>query len=140
MSAIQGFAMNTWNKVKLVTKVIEVRLRFIAILVATALLIGYWDTIENYWDKWTRPAAAVAGAVDVRPGVLLPDAPASGADQAWSRTAKCPSVRSAACRSRCGKKGEAPPLPQGVTGRVQLSPDRIQLAGIQTVEVAVSAA
>ncbi len=34
------------------------------------------------------------------------------------------------------KKGEAPPLPPGVTGRVQLSPERIQLAGIETSEIA----
>ena len=33
------------------------------------------------------------------------------------------------------KKGEAAKLPPGVTGRVQLSPERIQLAGIQTVPV-----
>ena len=33
------------------------------------------------------------------------------------------------------KKGEAAPLPAGITGRVQLSPERIQLAGIKTVPV-----
>ena len=33
------------------------------------------------------------------------------------------------------KKGEAAKLPAGITGRVQLSPERIQLAGIKTVAV-----
>ena len=33
------------------------------------------------------------------------------------------------------KKGEAAKLPEGITGRVQLSPERIQLAGIKTVTV-----
>ena len=33
------------------------------------------------------------------------------------------------------KKGEAAKLPEGITGRVQLSPERIQLAGIKTVPV-----
>ena len=33
------------------------------------------------------------------------------------------------------KKGEAAELPAGITGRVQLSPERIQLAGIKTVPV-----
>jgi Cu(I)/Ag(I) efflux system membrane fusion protein len=33
------------------------------------------------------------------------------------------------------KKGEAAKLPPGVTGRVQLSPERIQLAGVKTVAV-----
>ena len=32
-------------------------------------------------------------------------------------------------------KGKQEPLPEGVTARVQLSPDRIQLAGVQTIEV-----
>ena len=33
------------------------------------------------------------------------------------------------------KKGEAAKLPEGMTGRVQLSPERIQLAGIKTETV-----
>src|SRR5437016_3753915 len=41
-----------------VVKAVEIRLRFIAILVGIGLVIGYWDTIRNYWDKWTRPTAA----------------------------------------------------------------------------------
>ncbi|MGD0656395.1 MAG: hypothetical protein ABSA16_18840, partial [Thermoguttaceae bacterium] len=45
----------------IILKVIEVRLRFIAILLITALAIGYWDTITNYWDKWTRSAPAEIG-------------------------------------------------------------------------------
>ena len=33
------------------------------------------------------------------------------------------------------KKGEAAPLPPGITGRVQLSPDRVQLAGVETLAI-----
>ena len=50
-----------WKKFKLIIQVIEVRLRFIVVLVATGLLIGYWDTIKNYWEKYTRPAGVAAG-------------------------------------------------------------------------------
>jgi len=46
-----------------VFKAIEIRLRFIAVLVAIGLVIGYWDTIKNHWDKWTRPAAGVGVAL-----------------------------------------------------------------------------
>ena len=49
-----------WQRLKLILEVIEVRLRFIAILAATGLTIGYWDTIKNYWDKYTRPAAVAS--------------------------------------------------------------------------------
>ena len=43
-----------WQKFKLIFKVIEVRLRFIAILIAVAFFVGYWDTIKNHWEKATR--------------------------------------------------------------------------------------
>jgi membrane fusion protein, copper/silver efflux system len=125
---------STWQKIKLVIEVIEVRLRFILILVVTALFIGYWDTIKNYWEKWTRPAEAGVHAVasdqefycPMHPQVVRTSLEPNG------EVPKCPI---------CGmplslrKKGQAAPLPKGVTGRVQLSPERIQLAGIQTTEV-----
>ena len=39
-------------------------MRFIAVLVGIGLAIAYWDTIQNYWDRWTRPHAAVAEESD----------------------------------------------------------------------------
>ena len=43
-------------------------------------------------------------------------------------------ARSASCRSRNARRGtaEAEPLPAGVVNRVQLSPYRVVLAGVQT--------
>ena len=129
-----------WSKrLLLIVKVIEVRLRFIAILVAVALLIGYWDTIKNYWDKWTRPAACRGKSAPGRQEFYCPMHPKVIRDgyEPNGDVPKCPI---------CGmplslrKKGEKEPLPAGITGRVQLSPERIQLAGIQTVAVAVPAA
>src|SRR5262249_25624047 len=38
------------------------RLRFIAVLAAIGLVITQWDTLAAYYDKWTRPTEAVAGA------------------------------------------------------------------------------
>src|SRR5262245_30246688 len=52
-----------WERFKLVVKVVEVRLRFIAILIATALIVGYWDTIENYWQRETRADGRLYGLV-----------------------------------------------------------------------------
>jgi len=125
---------NFWQKFKLVVKVVEVRLRFIAILLITALVIGYWDTITNYWDKWTRstPAEISKMAKDeefycpMHPQVVRDNFDPNGA------TPHCPI---------CGmplslrKKGQAVKLPPGVTGRVQLSPERIELAGVETVQI-----
>src|SRR5437879_5417026 len=51
-----------WHNVWQVIKTIQARLRFIAILVAIGVLIGYWDTLSNYYEKWTRPAAGTETA------------------------------------------------------------------------------
>jgi Cu(I)/Ag(I) efflux system membrane fusion protein len=124
-----------WDKFKLVFKVIEIRLRFILILAATGGFIAYWDTIKNHWDKWTRPAATAQRELPadkefycpMDPGVVRSSYEPDGS------VPKCPI---------CGmplsqrSKGQSEPLPAGVTARVQLSPERIQMAGVQTVAVA----
>lgn len=113
-------------------KAIEIRLRFIAILVGIGLIIGYWDTIKNYWDKWTRPAG---GGVAVSAGeeFYCPMHPSVVRDKPDPGGAipKCP-----ICGMPLSKrqKGELEQLPEGITSRVQLSPYRIELAGIKTVE------
>ena len=43
------------QKFRLVGLVILKRVRFIVILCAVGMFIGYWDTVKNYWDKWTQP-------------------------------------------------------------------------------------
>ena len=123
-----------WQRFKLVAKVIEVRLRFVAVLVVTGLVIGYWDTLKNHWDRWTRrPNAAVivqSGTelyCPMHPSVVRPGLEPNG------EIPKCPI---------CGmplslrRKGEAAPLAANVTGRVQLTPERIELAGVKTEEIA----
>ena len=126
--------LSTWQKIKLVVRVIEVRLRFILVLVATALGIGYWDTIKNYVEKWTRPAEAAEQTLPADQEFYCPMHPqvVRNGLEPNGEVPKCPI---------CGMplslrtKGQLPALARGVTGRVQLSPDRIQLAGIQTALV-----
>ncbi|MGN6546160.1 MAG: efflux RND transporter periplasmic adaptor subunit, partial [Aureliella sp.] len=115
-------------------RMIEVRLRFVAVLVGLGLIIGYWDTIRNYWDRWTRPAVATASNVasdtefycPMDPSVVRPGLEPNGS------VPKCPI---------CGmplslrKKGAPVELPPGVVGRVTLSPSRVRMAGIRTSEI-----
>src|SRR4051812_13549490 len=59
--------LSRWQKVRLVVKVVELRLRFIALMTVTGLVFGYWDTIWNAYEKWSRPpgihpSAATASA------------------------------------------------------------------------------
>ncbi|MGA8616651.1 MAG: efflux RND transporter periplasmic adaptor subunit, partial [Xanthobacteraceae bacterium] len=148
--------LTTWQRLRLIFKVVEIRLRFIAILVLVALFVGYWDTIQNHWEKQTRSDGAVysvvrqtlgkqavhwlwpqAGVVSnqvnteyfcpMHPNVVRQTLEPDGS------VPKCPI---------CGmplslrKKGEVPKLPNGVLSRKQYSPEQIQSTGISTVEVA----
>ncbi len=107
---------------------LEIRLRFILILVVTALLVGYWDHIENYYERWQRQRAAVDGPSGTA-------APLSEFEYYCGmhpfvirdHPGKCPI---------CGmdlvqrKRGAPSTLPEGVFARVQVSPDRIMQAGV----------
>jgi membrane fusion protein, copper/silver efflux system len=115
---------NVWT----VTKVIFARLRFLAVFVFAALIVGYWDDIRNHVDKWTRPevAPAVAGVSDVEyycpmhPNVVRPE------------PGNCPTCGMPLVRRA---KGEAQVLPANVMARVQISPQQVALAGVQTTPV-----
>ena len=113
-------------------KAAEIRLRFIAILVGIGLVIGYWDTIKNHWDKWTRPAAGGV-ALSTNDEFYCPMHPSVVRDKPDPGGAipKCP-----ICGMPLSKrtKGGRSQLPSGVISRVQFSPYRVELAGIKTVE------
>ena len=53
--------LTRWQKFRMVVKVVELRLRFIALMAATGLVFAYWDTLWNHYDKWTRPAGRALG-------------------------------------------------------------------------------
>jgi hypothetical protein len=122
------------QKFQLVGLVILKRLRFIAILLGVGIFIGYWDTVMNYWEKWTHSQSSVAQELDPGHEFYCPMDPqvVRSTYEPNGDVPKCPI---------CGmplsqrKKGETVKLPEGITGRVQLSPERIQLAGIKTVAV-----
>src|SRR3954453_9358293 len=50
--------LSRWKKFRLVVKVVELRLRFIALMAVTGLAFAYWDTLWNRYEKWMRPATA----------------------------------------------------------------------------------
>lgn len=103
------------------------RLRFIAILVVIGLIIMKWDTLTAYYDRWTRPAnAAEARGSNVE--YFCPMHPSVIRDNPRD---KCPICFMPLSKRKKGT-GQAEVLPAGVVSRVQLSPYRIVLAGIQT--------
>ncbi|MBA3312295.1 MAG: efflux RND transporter periplasmic adaptor subunit [Planctomycetaceae bacterium] len=122
-----------WSTFKFVFQALEVRLRFIGILVAIGLLFGYWDTLRNYWDKWTRPANA-AVALSSGTEFYCPMDPQVVRDslEPDGSIPNCPICGMPLSKR---KKGEQPALPAGVVGRVQLSPERVEMAGVATASV-----
>lgn len=121
----------SWQKLKLVVKVVEVRLRFVAVLAITGLVIGYWDTLGNYWDKWARSPSAGVVAVASDTELYCPMHP-SVVRRGLEPNGEVPKCPICGMPLSLRKKGDVPPLPPNVTGRVQLSPDRIRMAGIRT--------
>ena len=109
-------------------KVLQVRLRIPAILVISALIVGRWEAIRNYWDSLTRSVTGdrfSSHAVSNDTEYFCPMDPGVVSD--WP--GKCGICNMALVRR---KRGEAVALPDGVVARMQVSPYRIQLAGIRT--------
>jgi Cu(I)/Ag(I) efflux system membrane fusion protein len=131
--AVAAVAPSTpWQRAKFLFRAIEVRLRFIGLFVGIGLLMAYWTTLEAYWDRWTRPTSMSAADSDteyycpMHPNVIRPGLEPNGA------VPNCPICGMPLSKR---KKGEVPALPEGVLTRVQLSPERIQLAGVKTSPV-----
>ena len=122
------------QKFRLVGLVILKRVRFIAVLAGVGLFIGYWDTVMNYWEKWAQPGRVASHELEPGQEFYCPMDPqvVRSTYEPNGGVPKCPI---------CGmplslrKKGAAAKLPAGVTARMQLSPERIQLAGIKTAPV-----
>jgi Cu(I)/Ag(I) efflux system membrane fusion protein len=120
------------QKLRLVGLVILKRVRFIAVLAAVGLFICKWDMVMSYWEKWTQSRRAASQELEAGHEFYCPMDPqvVRSTYEPNGDVPKCPicgmplSIR---------QKGEAAKLPEGITGRVQLSPERIQLAGIKTV-------
>ena len=122
------------QKLWLVGLVIMKRVRFIAILAGVGLFIGYWDTVKSHWDRWTHPRAAANRELPSGEEFFC------SMDPQVVRTTYEPNGDVPGCPI-CGMplsirtKGQKEELPAGITGRVRLSPERVQMAGIKTVAV-----
>jgi Cu(I)/Ag(I) efflux system membrane fusion protein len=106
------------------------RLRFIGLLAAIGLVIVNWDNLIAIYDRWTRPAAALA-PTDSEHEFFCPMHPTVIRDNPKE---KCPICFMPLSKR---KKGEAETevLPAGIANRVQLSPYRVVQGGIQTAAV-----
>lgn len=119
------------GRLRLAVQIVQVRLRFVVVLALGFAVVAGWDQLRNRWDALTHritglPAHnhGVSGDTEyfcpMDPGVL----------STWPSI--CPVCNMSLVRR---KKGDAVLLPEGVVARMQFSPYRVQLAGIQTSPV-----
>lgn len=109
-------------------RILNVRLRFIGLMVVVGLVAGNWDNIMNHYDRWRRPvqvAEAVAGHdieyyCPMHPQVIR------------SQPGNCPI---------CGmplverSKTAARILPEGALAQVELTPLKVDMGRIGTTPV-----
>jgi multidrug efflux pump subunit AcrA (membrane-fusion protein) len=116
-----------------VIKTVQARLRFVAILAVIGAAIVYWDTLNAYYDKWTRPILAAQTEAKADTEFWCPMHPTIVRDH----PDQCPICgMPLSQRKKGGGAGGEEALPPGVVSRVQLTPYKVAVAGIQTVAVA----
>lgn len=110
---------------------VQVRARFLIVLAVIGLVVGQWERLSGYWNWLSRQALGEAerhSAVSDDTEFFCPMDP--GVVSPWED--KCPICNMTLVRR---KKGDAPLLPEGVVARMQISPYRLQLAGVKTAPV-----
>jgi membrane fusion protein, copper/silver efflux system len=127
-------ALTGRQKLWLIGLVIMKRIRFIAILVGVGFFILQWDNVKSHWDRWLHPHATASR--ELPPGEEF----YCSMDPQVVQTTYEPNGDVPHCPI-CGMplsihaKGQKEELPAGITGRVRLSPERVQMAGIKTVAI-----
>ena len=124
-------ASSPWRRLRLGWGIVFVRLRFFLVLAGAFAVVANWDFLQHRWQQLTSrakdhrtPAQAESEDIEFRcamcPGVVSD----------WPT--KCPVCNMGLVPRR---RGESMPAPDGGLARMQLSPYRVQQAGIQTTAV-----
>jgi membrane fusion protein, copper/silver efflux system len=124
-------AQSLRRRLRSALRLVEVRLRIPLVLIISAVVVGRWDLIRNYWDRLTHVAHernSATSPVSNDTEYFCPMDP--GVISNWP--GKCGICNMDLVRR---KRGEAVALPDGVVARMQISPYRVQLAGIRTAPI-----
>ena len=122
------------QKLWLVGLVIMKRIRFIAILAGVGLFIVQWDSVKSHWDRWTHPRATANRELPSGEEFFCSMDP-QVVRTSYERNGDVPGCPICGMPLSIRSTGQKEELPAGITARVHLSPDRIQMAGIKTVVI-----
>ncbi len=120
-----------WGKVWLVVKVLQARLRFVAILAVVGAVIVYWPWLNAVYEKATRPITGTADRATTDTEYWCPMHPSVVRDHPGN----CPVCGMPLAQRKKGDTSEQDPLPAGIVSRVQLTPFREAAAGIRTSKI-----
>ncbi len=116
-----------WRFARRATAIAAARLRFPLLIGGVLAFLAGWPYLKNAFEKLTVTGSS-GGPVSGDTEYWCPMCPGVLSD--WPT--KCPVCSMALVRRQ---KGDMTPLPDGVVARVQLSPYRVQLAGLRTAPV-----
>jgi Cu(I)/Ag(I) efflux system membrane fusion protein len=114
-----------------ILKTVQARLRFLVILLAIGGVISHWDTLNAYYEKWMRVRESDHDHAGGDTEYFCPMHPQIVRDNPKE---KCPICFMPLSKRHKGER-QAVALPAGTVSRVQLTPYRVVLAGVQTTEV-----
>jgi hypothetical protein len=127
---LQSASASAWSQLLGGLQIAQVRLRFIAVFVLVFLIVGNWDTICHYWQRWVSSIGLPGAEPSVSSSTEFFCPMCPGVHSAWPST--CPVCNMPLVRRT---KGEMGILPDGSLARMQISPYRLQLGGIATSRV-----
>jgi membrane fusion protein, copper/silver efflux system len=130
-----GAALTRRRRLGMILKVIELRARFIVLMVATGLVFAAWDTLVNHVEKWSRPRGGQHPSSSSQTEVesFCPMHPSVVSEQ----SGQCPICGMLLARR---ERIDSEILPSGVLSRVRLAPGQIAQAGIRTVALSFAPA
>jgi len=109
-------------------RIMNVRLRFIFLMVIVGLVVGHWETLMNYYDRWQRPAQAADMVQSREIEYFCPMHP----NIIRAEPGSCP-----ICGMPLSKRAKTAivKLPEDALAQVQLTPLKVQMGRIGTTPV-----
>lgn len=109
-------------------RILNVRLRFIFLMVLVGLVAGNWESLMNRWDRWRRPARAPETVMASDVEYFCPMHP----NIVRAEPGNCP-ICGMPLSKRARSSGTAPAA--GALARVQMSPQKMEMGRIATSPV-----
>lgn len=116
------------RRIWLLIEILNVRLRFIFLMLIVGFVVGYWENITNYYDRWQRPVQVADQVAEKEVEYYCAMHP----NIVRSEPGKCPICGMPLVKRAKTARAE---LPVGVLARQQLTPLKVQMGRIASSPV-----